>query len=126
MTGEVNGLLVRARAAGLVLRIDGGRLVVKGPRPPDDLLTALRDGRDDLIRVLSAEADHALARPPPGNLCLDNLPSEACPACGIGLWWRLSGLSGGPGPWCCKQCVPPDAADWIDGCAVPIVPPVPA
>jgi len=46
-------------------------------------------------------------------------PRAPCPSCGAGLWWRLSILSGGPGPWTCKRCAPPDPADWLDGCAVP-------
>jgi hypothetical protein len=120
LSGEATSLLERARAAGLALRIEDGRLVVKGPRPPDGFLAALRRGRDSLIRVLRAEADNAPAAPSSGNVCLDNLPSEACPACGTGLWWRVSVTSGGPGPWRCMRCVPPDPADWIDGCAVPI------
>jgi hypothetical protein len=121
LSGEATALLRRARATGLMLRTEDGRLLVKGSRPPDDLMVALRHGRDDLIRVLRAETDYALAGPPPGDVRLDNLPSEACPACGTGLWWRVSVMSGGPGPWRCMQCAPPDPADWIDGCAVPVV-----
>jgi hypothetical protein len=47
-------------------------------------------------------------------------PQARCPGCGTGVWWRLSVLSGGPGPWTCIGCTPPDPANWIDGCAVPI------
>ncbi len=116
----VAALLDQARAAGLVLRIEGGRLALNGPKPSDDLLAALRASRDDLIRVLQIEAGQVSPDPPPGNACLDNLPSEACPGCGTGVWWRVSVMSGGPGSWRCMQCLPPDPADWIDGCAVPV------
>jgi len=53
-------------------------------------------------------------------LDLGELPANPCPACGAGLWWRVSMLAGGPGPWHCERCIPPDPADWIDGCAVPL------
>jgi len=47
-------------------------------------------------------------------------PATACPGCGLGVWWRVPALSGGPGPWRCERCSPPDPADWIDASAVPI------
>ena len=47
------------------------------------------------------------------------LPDSPCRPCGLGVWWRLSVLSGGPGPWHCERCEPPNPEDWLDGCAVP-------
>ena len=47
------------------------------------------------------------------------LPDSPCRLCGLGAWWRLSVLSGGPGPWHCERCEPPNPQDWLDGCAVP-------
>ncbi len=42
-----------------------------------------------------------------------------CPGCGSGRVWRLSILSGGPGPWCCSTWASPPAHAWLDGCALP-------
>lgn len=47
------------------------------------------------------------------------LPDAPCPGCGCGVWWRLSVMSGGPGPWHCQDCIKPDVADWLDACAMP-------
>lgn len=58
----------------------------------------------------------------PGCHALDlgTLPEAACLSCGTDIWWRLSVLSGGPSPWRCIGCTPPDPVDWIDGYAIPI------
>jgi len=45
-------------------------------------------------------------------------PGLPRPGCGGGVWWRLSVISGGPGPWHCTNCNPPHPDDWVDGCAV--------
>ena len=50
----------------------------------------------------------------------DAVPATPCITCGAGLFWRLSVLSGGPGPWHCTGCVPPDPEAWIDAHAMPI------
>jgi hypothetical protein len=57
-------LLARARAAGLTLRVEDGRLAVSERKPSEDLLADLRAGRDDLIRALRSEADGASPPPP--------------------------------------------------------------
>jgi hypothetical protein len=55
------------------------------------------------------------------SLDLGTLPSGPCLDCGGRRYSRLSVLSEGrPGPWTCQRCVPPDPADWIDGCALPV------
>lgn len=78
------------------------------PTPlPADLLAEARQHRDAIARALADPAD------------VEVLPAGRCGRCGGGPWWRLSALSGGPGPWHCERCIPPDPADWIDGCAVP-------
>ena len=48
------------------------------------------------------------------------LPDGPCSSCGCGDWWRLSILSGGPGPWQCGRCGPPHPEDWVDACAVAV------
>ena len=65
LSGEAIALLARARAAGLALRVEGGRLALNGPKPPDELLAALRASRDDLIRMLKIEAGQVSPDPPP-------------------------------------------------------------
>jgi hypothetical protein len=48
-------------------------------------------------------------------------PDRLCSKCLLGLYWRFSVLSGGPGPWLCHTCEPPNSDDdWIDACAVPV------
>jgi hypothetical protein len=47
------------------------------------------------------------------------LPVGLFPACGNGMWWRVSILSGGPGQWTCERCSAPGLGVWVDACAVP-------
>jgi hypothetical protein len=125
-------LLARARAAGLMLRIESGRLAVSGPKPPDNLLAALRAGRDDLIQELSMEAceisparSPAVPAPSPAapTEALDGLRRAAlqrppswwnrephtppkgawCSCCRLRQWWTRDRLG-----WCCHTCHPPD------------------
>lgn len=84
---------------------------VKSLKVPDS--TPLELGERSLSRVDAALVS-SLVDP-------TALPPAPCPVCGRGIWWRVSALSGGPGPWCCHRCAPPDAEDWLDGCAVPVV-----
>jgi hypothetical protein len=81
--------------------------------------TDARHGGDGTV---SAPAPNAGRTNPSAFLDLAELPAGPCPACGGSLWWRLSVLSGGPGPWCCGRCIPPDPVDWLDGHAVPVGP----
>jgi hypothetical protein len=46
-------------------------------------------------------------------------PFSSCSNCGASLYWRLSVLSGGPGPWTCRRCHPPVPGMWLDACAFP-------
>jgi hypothetical protein len=66
LSGVALPLLVSARKAGLMLRLDGDRLVMtgQGVKPPDDLLGELRAQRGELIAALKAEADGFLPDPP--------------------------------------------------------------
>jgi hypothetical protein len=54
-----------------------------------------------------------------GNL--GQLPAGPCDRCGGGSYWRLSVLSGGPGPWACRRCHRPDPTAWLDDHAIPTV-----
>ena len=53
-------------------------------------------------------------------LDLGVLPTRPCSDCGGDVWWRLSMLSDGPGPWRCERCQPPDPDQWRDACACPV------
>jgi hypothetical protein len=113
VTADAMSLVARLRRAGATLTCSpDGRVCFSAPAPIDaSLLAEARHHREAIARVLAAPAD------------LGELPSGRCSVCGGGSYWRLSVLSGGPGPWRCMRCVPPDAADWVDGCAVPIAVP---
>ena len=128
-------LLSRARAAGLALRVEGGRLAVSGPKPPDELLAALRGARDDLIRVLKIEAGELSPDPTPVvPLPAPSAPSDQlngylraalqrpvswadptarpsqecyCSCCRGQRWWCEREA---PKGWRCWQCHPPDGA----------------
>ena len=109
MTAEALSLIGRLRRAGATLTcFPDGRVRFGAPAPlPADLLAEARQHRDAIAHALAGGAD-------PGEL-----PAGPCPGCGGRTFWRASALSGGPGPWHCVRCIPPDPADWIDGCAVP-------
>ena len=49
----------------------------------------------------------------------DNGPCAPCPDCNCHEFWRLSVLSGGPGPWTCTNCEPPDPDVWKDAHILP-------
>jgi putative DNA primase/helicase len=49
----------------------------------------------------------------------DDTPLAPCSVCRCHAFWRLSVLSGGPGPWTCKTCTSPDSDDWIDAHVLP-------
>jgi hypothetical protein len=110
VTADGMSLVARLRQAGATLTCSpDGRVRFSAPAPIDaSLLAEARHHREAIARALAAPAD------------LGELPSGRCSVCCGGSYWRLSVLSGGPGPWRCMRCVPPDPADWIDGCAVPI------
>jgi hypothetical protein len=128
-------LLARARAAGLTLRIEGDHLALSGPKPPDDLLAALREGRDKVIRALRIEAGEAPPEPAPViPIPLPSPPPDAleglrlaalrrpvswadatarpsagcfCSCCKGQRWWCEREA---PKGWRCWQCHPPDGA----------------
>ena len=86
--------------------------------------------RDTSGTVASAVAVQALApilsvhrgtSPIPPPIDLSVLPTVPCGTCGGCLWWRVSVLSGGPGPWRCERCERPDPAVWQDGHAISAV-----
>lgn len=99
-------LVDRLRQAGATLTLSPiGRVQFAAPAPlPAALLAEARAHRDGIAAELATEG-------PPGP----------CEACGGGQWWRLSVLSGGPGPgpWHCHHCDHPNPANWVDACSIP-------
>ena len=69
-----------------------------------------------VVSAVSCPRETEIAAEP---IDLGTLPC-VCPVCGRGLWWRLSIVSGGPGPWSCLRCVAAPSDVWIDGYAVPL------
>ena len=91
-----------------VTRLDDGGRADTGPP---------QSGQVSTVSTVSAMVEK---EPCADSIDLGLLPVAACPTCGRGLWWRLSGVErGGPGLWTCSRCAPSDPARWIDGHAVP-------
>ncbi len=104
MTASAQVLLTHLRQAGATLTCSpDGRVHFAASAPlPAALLAEARAHREAIATALSSED-----------------PVGACGTCSGGLWWRLSVMSGGPGPWQCSACCQPDPNDWIDASAVP-------
>lgn len=109
MTVVALSLVVRLRQAGATLTCSPDGRVRFSARAPLDasLLAEARLQREAIALVLAPSAD------------LGEPPTARCSACGGGTYWRLSIMSGGPGPWSCIRCIQPGPEDWIDGCALP-------
>jgi hypothetical protein len=73
--GSVEPLLRQAQAAGLRLRADRGRLVIRGPRSAEPIALALLDRKADVLDVLAL-----------GSLIcayfVGDLPTGRCVRCG--------------------------------------------
>jgi hypothetical protein len=110
MTAAVRSLLARFRQAGATLTCSSdGRVHFAAPAPlPAALLAEARQQRDAIARALAE----------PATLDLGDLPAAPCLACGCRSFWRVSVLSGGPGPWRCTKCTSPDREVWLDGHAL--------
>lgn len=86
--------LARARAAGLTLTAEDGRLRWRGPQPPADLLAELRQHKADLLRLLAVN-DAAPLLPPASPEQAeaeqqDRAAIEAVDAGGEPARWRLA------------------------------------
>jgi|SRR5262245_6754382 len=107
-------LLDRARQAGLVVRREGDRMIVRGPKRLADLAVHLLDRKVEVMATLDAEADVALALdvfpgaqvvaasqpavwppeggwvPSPGKIdpYAAETPTSPCPCCGTMAWSR--------------------------------------
>ncbi len=91
--GAVN-LLQEATAAGLVVRVDGERLVVRGPKSASAIAERLLDYKAEVIEALTAEWDDEMlalikwflgTHPPTG-------PFEICRGVTVikpALWWTV-------------------------------------
>jgi hypothetical protein len=116
------GLLARLAVLGVSAQADHGALRL---RPASvispDLMVMLREHKAELLAVLNAPANDLETLPLGATVGLDSgaLPAGSCPGCAGGSWWRLSVLSGGPGPWRCRCCEPSHPDAWLDGHTVP-------
>jgi hypothetical protein len=89
---RVTTLLEQAQAAGLKVRADRGRLVVRGPQSAEALARQLLAHKGDLMRLLSA---------PPADV----IANEPCDVCGSReRWLWLDGRSR------CRVCLVLDLA----------------
>jgi len=111
-------VLARLDEAGvrLGIRQDGG--ISLRPIPPPDLLAEARRHRDHLAHLIGLRRALANDVAPQPTSDGDN-PSSSCPACGHNQWWRILAMSGGPGPWRCQACVPPEPEHCIDATVIP-------
>ena len=114
-------LMDRARLAGLALQAEGDRLVVEGTQKTSvNLMAELSAHKVELIALITANDRNALGPTPRDRTeAEDNGPLAPCPDCNCHEFWRLSVLSGGPGPWTCKNCTPPDPDVWPDAHVLP-------
>lgn len=89
-------LLAEARAAGLEVRAEGDRLIIRGPRRAEAVARRLLDAKPVLMPVLTRSARRARRRPlwyafpwPDELSGLGRrrvLPFDLCVSCGAGSW----------------------------------------
>ncbi len=63
--GSVAALLDQARAAGVRLRVEGGKLLATGPKPSAELARQLRANRAAIVAALSPKAEPPAAETMP-------------------------------------------------------------
>jgi hypothetical protein len=104
-------LLTRLAGLGVCAEAEQGSLRLRPASAiPDDVLAALREHKAEVLALLTA----------PAALDLGVLPTRPCSECDGRVWWRRSILSGGPSPWHCERCQPPDPDAWRDACVCPV------
>jgi hypothetical protein len=119
----VTGAALLAHAAGAVLTVADGRVVVDGAsRLAPDMLADPRAHKANFLLTAITVKERSSSAVAPAPVLSRDAPSAPCWDCGGGLWWRLSVLSGRPGPWSCERCIPPDPAGWRDACSIPTSP----
>jgi hypothetical protein len=125
-------LLEEARAAGLTVRVDGARLVVRGPRAAEAMARRLLERKVEVLAALATPITAQPAgQPPCAQLVVDpadcqhvdveEIPTfdgyfnRRCRHCGQWLRCRKAGaLAENPGPGLprrCSSCDPADAND---------------
>ena len=117
-------LLHQAKQAGLVVRAEHDRLIIRGPRSKESLARQLLDHKVEVLAALGEGVPAASADggPWPVDTCLlsaeafsvrtiddllalwdESKPPTRCHACRCRAWWRLKPS----GPWTCCRCHPP-------------------
>ncbi len=109
-------LLQEAEAAGLTVRVDGDRLVVRGPKSAGAIAERLLDHKTEVLKVLSAEWDAEMltlirwflsTHPPAEPFELSKGVTVIRPA----LWWTATrrDIAAGPdGPRACHGALQSD------------------
>ena len=62
-------------------------------------------------QIVSTDVEDPAVRPEiaPDLLRADGASPAACITCRGTRWWRLrEAINGGPGPWTCRRCHPPE------------------
>jgi hypothetical protein len=98
-------IIEAARAANVVIAVEGTDLCLEsyGP-PPDSLLAALRLHKTEVLGLLTVPLD------------AEGLPFGPCRTCGGCSFWSESYQEG---PWYCARCYPTPFDRFTDGCSIP-------
>jgi hypothetical protein len=94
--------------------------IVEEGRSVPSVRSVIAPGNDVPTAIPSPPTVSPGAREGEASIELGMLPAAPCTVCGLGLWWRVSVLSGGPGPWTCWRCSQPNPADWLDASIFPM------
>jgi hypothetical protein len=57
--GQVEDLLAKAAGAGLVVRVDGGRLIIRGVKQTEELARLLLSRKDEVMAILRGRGEQA-------------------------------------------------------------------
>lgn len=119
---DASGLRMALESHGFSLRLEHGKLLCSGPsKVPPGIAQAIRDNRDELVRMLSESEGAGQFQPASGDRALDPVAAAAllrasvpfaedtsrCYCCGGTCWWRLHEGC----PWTCPRCHPPARAE---------------
>ena len=129
----VLSLLRRARQAGLAVKAEGGRLVIRGPRQAAGLAEQLGKRKDEVLSALERRLDLLCAddedvwpieavpifadmlrghmAEDPQSSHREAQPPRCCYVCGESTQWRLRHLGT---PWICVRCYPPSSTRNIE------------
>ena len=94
-------LLEQAKNNGLEVKVDGDKLIVRGPKSQEELAKALLARKAEIIEALSREH-----QTPTAPSATDAVPGRPCPCCGGVRYWQRR-----DGGWACATCHPAPIED---------------